>query len=274
MDIGLVWRLCWVTVTVAKDVLIRTLEILTAKWWVLLLTILFWFSSFKSIWYPTDEKLVELTNVLLLSDLELLSDLIHNRMQNFSRVHIGCNAHLHRGKKSLELSDHLDTRLDLLRLDFIFACVIVVFERVDLFNKTRETVVDLEKHAGEACVAYVLDSNSCSFWAHSLLNWRYNRLWRRVRGLWLVHCLRTSVRVDLHLIFLVLRWLVFWLIKLSDYLLDTKFEISVVVHESIVSILLVFACELANLVDLLGPVFVVSWTNFWHPNFINYITRI
>ena len=183
-------------------------------------------------------------------------------MQNFSRVHIGCNAHLHRGKKSLELYDHLDTRLDLLRLDFIFACVIVVFERVDLFNKTRETVVDLEKHAGEACVAYVLDSNSCSFRAHSLLNWRYNRLWRRVRGLWLVHCLRTSVRVDLYSIFLVLRWLVFWLIKLRDYLRDTKFEISVVVHESIVSILLVFACERLNLIDFLGPVFIVSGTNF------------
>ena len=183
-------------------------------------------------------------------------------MENFGWVYIGCNAHLHLCKQSLELANHIDSRLDLLRLNFIFACVIVVFERVDLLNKAWKTVVDLEKHACKACVAYVLDSNSCSFWAHSILNWGYYRLRRRVRGLWLVQCLRTSVRVDLHFIFLVLRWLVFWLIKLRDYLRDTKFEISVVVHESIVSILLVFACERLNLIDFLGPVFIVSWTNF------------
>lgn len=64
-------------------------------------------SRFKSIRYATDKKLVKLTNILLLPVSKLFSNLIDNRVENFTRVDVGCDTHLDFGEKFLKFTDYL-----------------------------------------------------------------------------------------------------------------------------------------------------------------------
>jgi len=50
------------------------------------------------------------------------------------------------------------------------------FERGDLFNKARKTVVNLKQDTCEAGVSHVLDADRAIFFPDSLLDWRGFRL--------------------------------------------------------------------------------------------------
>ena len=136
---------------------------------------------------------------MFLPDLNLFSDLVDNRIQNIGRVYVGRNAHLDFGEQPLQLCDHLNTRLYLLRLDFIFPLVIAGFERVDLLHKAGQTIVDLEEHASKARVSHILDADGRIFFADPFLDGRYNWLRRRVGRLVIFSLLRiTSLGIDLY----------------------------------------------------------------------------
>ena len=100
-------------------------------------------SSFKSVGYPAYKKFVKLSNILFLACLELFTNFIHYGGKDFCWVNVALNAALYLGKHPLELIDYFAARPYLSGLNFIFSLVIVLFERVNILNEARETVVYL-----------------------------------------------------------------------------------------------------------------------------------
>jgi len=68
------------------------------------------FGCLHRVRYPTNEKLIKLTNILLLADLEILSNFVDNRLQHVSRVDVGLDAHLDLRKQFLEFKRNLAAR--------------------------------------------------------------------------------------------------------------------------------------------------------------------
>ncbi len=143
------------------------------------------FRSLESVNQSTDKKFVKLTNVSFLSNSKLFSDFINDSLQNVFRASVTLLAHLNCREKPLDFFDHFEAGPDLLTFVAIFfVSILRLLEFIDLLNKRRQTIVDLEENARVAGVSDIFDTDRTSFLSYSFFNLRLLLLksaciWRR-----------------------------------------------------------------------------------------------
>lgn len=143
------------------------------------------FRSLESVNQSTDKKFVKLTNVSFLSNSKLFSDFINDSLKNVSRARVALLAHLNCREKPLEFFNNFEAGPDLLTfIAIFFVSILRLLEFIDLLNKRRQTIVNLEENARVAGVSDIFDTDRTSILSHSFFNLRLLLLkrgciWRR-----------------------------------------------------------------------------------------------